>query len=90
MWADYYEKVTSTDELVTGDYLIVYEATSVAFNGGLETLDAASNTINVTISNSKIESSTTVDAAIFTIDMSAKTIKSASGKYIGISSYGNV
>ena len=89
MWADYYEKVTSTDELVTGDYLIVYEATSVAFNGGLETLDAASNTINVTISNSKIESSTTVDAAIFTIDMSAKTIKSASGKYIGISSYSN-
>ncbi len=89
VWADYYEKVTSTDELVTGDYLIVYEATSVAFNGGLETLDAASNTINVTISNSKIESSTTVDAAIFTIDMSAKTIKSASGKYIGISSYGN-
>lgn len=85
----YYVKVTSNADLTDGDYLIVYEEGSVAFNGGLETLDAASNTIEVTLDNNKIKSTDAVDAAKFTIDASAGTIKSASGYYIGQTSDAN-
>ena len=84
LWAtDYYEKVTSTSDVTDGQYLIVYETGNVAFNGGLATLDAASNTISVTISDFKIESTTTTDAAAFTIDVTNGTILSASKLYIG-------
>ena len=53
VFADY-EKVTSTDDLTSGDYLIVYEAGNVAFNGALESLDATSNTVAIEISDGKI------------------------------------
>ena len=87
----YYKKVTSTENLVDGEYLIVYEDGAVAFNGGLETLDAVGNTIAVTISDATIVSSDAVDAAIFTIATSSDsyTIKSASGYYIGNESDAN-
>ena len=78
-----YVKVTSTDDITTGQYLIVYEGdethSAVAFNGGLETLDAVSNTIGVTIENNEIAATTATEAAEFTIDVTAGTIKSASG-----------
>lgn len=79
-----YTKVTSASGLTDGEYLIVYEdeTTPLAFNGGLETLDAVSNTISVTITDNTIESNATTDAAAFTIDLSDGTILSASGKYI--------
>ncbi len=69
----------------SGDYLIVYEEGNVAFNGGLETLDAVSNTISVTIANGAIASNATINAAKFTIEAieNGYSIKSASGKYIG-------
>ena len=80
---DYYEKVTSGD-VAEGTYLIVYEAGNVAFNGGLETLDAVSNTIDVEITNDhKIGVTPATAAATFYIDPTAGTIKSASGRYIG-------
>ena len=44
VFADY-QKVTKTSDITDGEYLIVYEAENVAFNGALETLDAASNNI---------------------------------------------
>ena len=78
-----YVKVTSNTDLTSGTYLIVYEDGALAFNGGLETLDASQNTISVTITDGKIASDATVDAANFTIDVVAGTIKSASGYYIG-------
>lgn len=85
-----YVKVTSTDDLVDGaEYLIVYEDGSVAFDGGLETLDAVGNTIDVTISDNTIKGNATVDAATFTIDVTTGTILSKSGKYIGQSSDAN-
>lgn len=84
-----YVKVTSTADLTDGDYLIVYEEGSLAFNGGLETLDAVGNTIEVTINNDKIEASDAIDAAIFTYDATAKSFKSASGLYIGQTSNAN-
>jgi len=86
-----YEKVTSSDEITDGDYLIVCENNSVAFNGGLTSFDVVGNTIEVAISGNSIESNATTDAAAFTI--TAKTggysIKSASGYYIGNTSDAN-
>lgn len=84
-----YVKVTSDSDLTDGQYLIVYETNNVAFNGGLSSLDVASNTISITISSSEIAQSSTTDAASFTIDVSAGTIKSASNKYIGNTSNSN-
>ena len=83
--AQSYVKVTSAPTDWSGDYLIVYEAGKVAFNGGLTTLDATSNTISVTINNNEIEANATINAAKFTIAKSgtAYTVKSASGYYIG-------
>jgi|GEM_PF-2088069 len=89
----YYQKVTSTDDITDGDYLIVYEGdkdhSAVAFNGGLSTLDAAGNTVPVEIKDGVIASSADVDAAIFTIDVTNGTLKSASGLYIGVNSNSN-
>ena len=80
-WAGTYAKVTSTADLTDGTYLIVYEAGNLAFDGSLATLDASGNTFAVTIENSTI--TTADDTQAFTIDMTAGTIKSASGFYIG-------
>lgn len=88
-----YVKVTSTDDITDGQYLIVYEGNdthaAAAFNGGLETLDAANNTIAITIENDEIAATDATKAAEFTIDVTAGTIKSASGLYIGKSGYSN-
>lgn len=86
-----YEKVSSSSDFSTGQYLIVYETGSLAFDGSLSTLDATSNNISVTISNSTITSTSTIDASSFTIGGSSGnyTIQSASGKYIGTSSNSN-
>ena len=81
-----YTKVTSTEELIPGTYLIVYEDGNRAFNGSLTTLDAENNFVAVTIDdNNRILGNDAVDAATFTIDVTngTGTIKSASGYYIG-------
>ena len=80
---DKYVKVTSSADLTDGQYLIVYEDGSLAFDGGLTTLDAVGNTISVTISNNEIAATNETTAAEFAIDVTAGTILSASGKYIG-------
>ena len=86
-----YEKVTSTDEITDGEYLIVYEGGSLAFDGSLTALDATNNTIEVSIFGNNIESNNITDASAFTI--TAKTggysIKSARGYYIGNTSDAN-
>ena len=87
-----YVKVTSTADLTDGQYLIVYEDGSVAFDGSLETLDAVGNTIDVTVSNNEIAATTETTAAEFTISAYSAndwTIKSASGLYIGLMSDSN-
>lgn len=85
-----YLKLTSnpaSPATFAGIYLIVNEEKQVAFNGGLETLDAEGNTISVEINDATIETSTTVDNATFDIwkNNSADNylITSKSGKYIG-------
>ena len=85
-----FAKVTSATDIEDGDYLIVYEDENVAFDGSLTTLDAASNTISITLeTDGSITETTETKAAIFTLDTSDNSFKSASGYYIGISSYGN-
>ena len=84
-----YTKVTSAADVTDGEYLIVYEGENVAFNGALESLDVASNVVDVTINDGVIASSEAVDAATFTINTTEKSVKSASGFYIGQNSYAN-
>ena len=86
---DKYVKVTSTSDLTSGQYLIVYQEGSVAFDGGLEALDAVGNTIEVVLNNSEIAVTDKTAAAEFTLDVTAGTIKSASGLYIGQTSDAN-
>lgn len=81
-----YEKITTTSELTDGRYLIVYEEGSVAFDGSRTTLDATNNTKSVTINNNQIQ---TNEEIYFTINTTAGTIQSASGKYIGNASNSN-
>ena len=81
-----YKKVTSTDEITDGNYLIVYEGAAVAFDGSLETLDAAGNTVEVEIEEGYIE---TYETASFTINVTDGTIKSYSGHLIGMNKYDN-
>ena len=90
-----FQKVTATEDITDGNYLIVYQGpksagddteVSVAFNGGLETLDAVNNTIAVDVAGDLI---VTDQDAYFTINTTDGTLQSASGKYIGVGSYGN-
>ena len=86
---DKFVKVTKTEDIVNGQYLIIYEEGNVAFNGGLETLDAVSNTVDVTIVNGEIAATDENKKAIFEINTTTGTLKSASGLYIGVSSNNN-
>ena len=84
---DYFAKVTATADITDGAYLIVYEGNdshdAVAFDGSLETLDAVNNGLAVTIAENKIAATEALLAAVFTLDKTAGTLKSASGLYIG-------
>lgn len=82
-------KVTKTDDITDGNYLIVYETDGVAFDGSLGTLDAVNNTIEVDIEAGEIEADNDNLGAVFTIDVTNGTLKSASGYYIGVSSNNN-
>ena len=95
-WAttETWTKVTSTPDSWDGDYLIVYEAGNLAFNGSLDKLDAPqNNTKDFTRTDNTI---TTNDCKFyFTIEKVKEgadkgvgfyTIKSFSGIYVGCTS----
>ena len=89
-----YVKVTSTEDLTDGCYLIVNEDNSVAFNGSLETdLDASGNTIDVTISGNLIAANSTTNASYVTISYDSEnegySVQTASGIYIGTNNNSN-
>ena len=88
---EYYEKVTTAPSDWSGEYLIVYEEGSVAFNSSLQTLDAPHNTIEVEMDNGKIKATNAVKASAFTIEETTGgySIKSTSGNYIGVISNSN-
>jgi hypothetical protein len=86
-----YAKVTTAPADWSGEYLIVYEADSYAFDGGLSALDVTKNGKTVTIVDKHIASETETDAAKFTIAAveGGYSIQSASGYYIGKTASGN-
>lgn len=90
-----YTKITSANDLLDGEYLIVYEGDgthdALAFDGSRSSLDAINNTIGVTILNNTIASTADADAAVFTISAVSDgySIKSASNLYIGQASDAN-
>ena len=90
---DKYVKVESSLNDYTGDYLIVYEEGSLAFNGGLPALDVAGNVAGVVIDNGEIAFGETTYGYQFHIakigDTGNYSIQSVSGKYIGVSSNSN-
>lgn len=86
-----YTKVTSNQSNWSGTYLIVYENEKMIFNGGLTNPDVASNYKTVTISNSSIKSTATIDKCAVTITSynGGYAIRTASGYYIGRTSNSN-
>jgi hypothetical protein len=82
-----YRKVTATADITDGEYLIVYEGDAThdayAFNGSLDDVDQAKKGVAVTISEGVIAGTAAIDAAVFTINVTAGTLQSASGWYIG-------
>lgn len=86
--SDTYTKVTSELSDWSGEYLIVYEAGSYAFDSTLTTLDAVNDYKAVTITNDTI---TLADAPYFTIASSGTsyTILARNGQYIGRSADSN-
>jgi len=86
-----YEKVTTAPTDWSGQYLLVYEDGSLAFDGSLTDLDEARNTISVTIANGRITLDDANAESYITIAQAngAYTIKTASGYYIGNTSNSN-
>lgn len=81
-----YQKITSAPTDWSGEYLIVYEAGNVAFDGSRTTLDAENNTVSVTITDGKIIGK--LSEKTFTINADGN-IRSKSGYYIGNNSNSN-
>lgn len=90
-----YRKVTATADITDGEYLIVYEGDAThdaaVFDGSLDNdhIDVAKKVLAVEIENDEIAGNTELDAAVFTIDVTAGTLQSASGLYIGRTNYDN-
>lgn len=86
-----YIKVTAALEDWSGEYLIVYEAGNVAFNGALTKLDDTNNIVGVTIADNKISSTSELENSTFTIAAmdDGYSIQSKSGYYIGQTSSSN-
>ena len=91
--ASKYVKVTSDAGLTNGQYLIVYETESKAFDGSAAGGDMGTNKAykEVTISSSEIAASDTVNAFSVTITSltGGYTIYTSSGYYIGRTSSSN-
>ena len=88
-------QVTSNLSDWSGTYLIVAHGTNanqesytLAFDGSLNSLDVANNTVSVTINNGRIEASEDLNEKVFTIAAKENgySILSASGYYIGSTS----
>ena len=93
----YYELVDEDLNDWSGRYIIVYDMdvvnynTVYAFNGGRATLDSNFNYVEIDKENDKIEADETANSIAFTVAAKSGgySIKSASGYYIGVTSYDN-
>ena len=87
----YYTKVTTTSNLTDGQYLIVCEEFTQAYDGSVSDLSASGAHVEVTISDNKILATSALNGISFTITTAngSSTIQSASGYYIGQTSDSN-
>lgn len=79
----YFVKVTETPTDWSGTYLIVCEDQKAAFDGSLEKLDAVNNYKEVEVAGGKILATDDLKKITFVINGTNKSLKAASGKYIG-------
>lgn len=78
-----YRKITSTAQLTAGDYLIVCEDQSVAFDGSLTTLDAVGNIFAVVINDGVIQTNKEAYFTANKLEGNIYSLRSASGYSIG-------
>ena len=83
-----YTRVTADQADWSGEYLLVYEAGSLAFDGSLSTVDAVNNYQTVTIDGDTITASPSIAVTIEAVD-GGYVLKSASGQYLYQSSDAN-
>ena len=77
-----YTKVTTAPTDWTGEYLLVYEAGALAFDGSLETPDVANNYVGITILNDSITLKDHSAAVFIEAVEGGYVLKSASGLYL--------
>ncbi len=83
---DKYIKVTEEPNDWSGTYLIVYDETLVAFNGGLDALDSKSNYVNVTLEDGAIkvtEETEKAEVVVTKINDNSYSIMTSNGIYMG-------
>ena len=93
----YYEKVTTAPSDWSGTYLIVYEGTPAYWDGSLTPgtssgqMGSTAGMVKTTITDGKIQSTSTVDKSVITIAKSGTgySLKAASGSYMGMSTNNN-
>ena len=87
----YYQKVSADQTDWSGNYLIVYESGSYALNPTVASINSNANKEGVTIINSKIAWTETLENISVTISKTTGgyTIKTSSGKYIGATANAN-
>ena len=74
-----YTRVTTDQADWSGEYLLVYEEGSLAFDGSLSTVDAVNNYQEVTIDGDTITASPSIAVTIEAVD-GGYVLKSASGQ----------
>ncbi len=75
-----YVKVTNDQEDWSGTYLLVCEASGYAFNSGLEKLDAANNSVAVTVAGDKITTAENIAVTVEKVE-GGYVMKGANGEY---------
>jgi len=79
----YFVKVTETPTDWSGTYLIVCEDQKAAFDGSLEKLDVVDNCKKVEVAGGKILATDDLKKITFVINGTNKSLKAASGMYVG-------
>jgi len=79
----YFVKVTEAPTDWSGTYLIVCEDQKAAFDGSLEKLDAVNNYKEVEVAGGKILATDDLKKITFVINGTNKSLKAASGMYVG-------
>ena len=75
-----YVKVTEDQEDWSGTYLLVCEASGYAFNSGLEKLDAANNSVAVTVAGDKVTTAENIAVTIEKVE-GGYVMQGANGEY---------